>query len=107
MGNKSLFFSFAKSSNEFSDKILLGQFATSTIAIAVSLFEMSLVSLLLRSVNISKWFLKVDPLSGTSLSHLAYLSTMIFQVLLYCWYGNETEVKVSTIIVHIVLADFR
>ncbi|KAJ3663344.1 hypothetical protein Zmor_007630 [Zophobas morio] len=83
--------SFAKSSNEFSDKILLGQFATSTIAIAVSLFEMSLV----------------DPLSGTSLSHLVYLSTMIFQVLLYCWYGNETEVKVSTIIVHIVLADFR
>ncbi|XP_063925635.1 odorant receptor Or1-like [Zophobas morio] len=69
--------SFAKSSNEFFDKILLGQFATSTIAIAVSLFEMSLV----------------DPFSGTSLSHLAYLSSVVFQVFLYCWYGNEIKLK--------------
>ncbi|KAJ3663345.1 hypothetical protein Zmor_007631 [Zophobas morio] len=71
--------SFAKSSNEFFDKILLGQFATSTIATAVSLFEMSLV----------------DPLSGTSLSHLMYVSGIIVQVFLYCWYGNSVEVKVS------------
>ncbi|RZC35601.1 7tm 6 domain containing protein, partial [Asbolus verrucosus] len=68
---------FAKSSNNFFNVIILGQFFSSTTVIAFTLFQLSLV----------------DPLSSAGFSHMSYISAIVVQVYLYCWFGNEIELK--------------
>jgi hypothetical protein len=36
----------------------------------------------------------VDPLSEAAFTHLSYIIGISTQVLLYCWFGNEVEIKV-------------
>lgn len=73
-----LFFSFATKSNNFFNMIILGQIATSTAVLALTMFQLSLV----------------NPLSSEGLNHLFYIAGIVMQILLYCWYGNEVETKV-------------
>ncbi|KAJ3663312.1 hypothetical protein Zmor_007608 [Zophobas morio] len=69
---------FAENCNRFFNMIVLGQFCTSTVVIALTMFQLTLV----------------DPLSSASLSHLSYVTAITVQLFLYCWFGNEVEIKV-------------
>jgi hypothetical protein len=76
--------------------IILGQFFTSTVVIALTMFQLTLVSF----ANFVIFFLsevifgKVDPFSSASLSYLSYVTAITAQIFLYCWFGNEVEFKV-------------
>nr|XP_015833429.1 PREDICTED: odorant receptor 94a isoform X1 [Tribolium castaneum] len=67
----------AKVTNNIFNFIILGQIATSTAALALTMFQLSLIS----SIN------------TTALTHFAYMMGMLSEILLYCWFGNEIEVK--------------
>nr|XP_015833046.1 PREDICTED: odorant receptor Or1 isoform X7 [Tribolium castaneum] len=71
--------SFAEKSNSLFNMIVLGQIATSTVVLALTMFQLSMVS----------------PLSSEGLNHLFYIGGIIMQILLYCWFGNEVEAKMS------------
>ncbi|KAJ3663340.1 hypothetical protein Zmor_007629 [Zophobas morio] len=70
--------SFAEDSNKSYNAIILAQFFTSSLAIALSMFQLTLV----------------DPVSMESLPLLSYMFGMALQLFLYCWFGNEVEIKV-------------
>ncbi|RZC18441.1 odorant receptor 49b-like [Asbolus verrucosus] len=72
---------FANNSNKFFSMIVLGQFFTSTVVIALTMFQLTLV----------------DPLSSASVSHLIYVTAITSQIFLYCWFGNEIEIKVCNL----------
>nr|XP_015833045.1 PREDICTED: odorant receptor 49b isoform X6 [Tribolium castaneum] len=73
---------FAEKSNSLFNMIVLGQIATSTVVLALTMFQLSMVS----------------PLSSEGLNHLFYIGGIIMQILLYCWFGNEVEAKSSNIL---------
>ncbi|XP_063925944.1 odorant receptor 49b-like [Zophobas morio] len=68
---------FAVDCNKFFSMIVLGQFFTSTVVLAVTMFQMTLV----------------DPVSTESFTHLSYVNALTAQLFMYCWFGNEVEVK--------------
>ncbi|KAJ3663339.1 hypothetical protein Zmor_007628 [Zophobas morio] len=70
---------FAENSNKAYNIIILGQFFTSCLAIALSMFQMTLV----------------DMTSNDGLGFLFYICAMTVQLFQYCWFGNEIEVKVN------------
>ncbi|KAJ3636029.1 hypothetical protein MTP99_008879 [Tenebrio molitor] len=70
---------FATDCNKFLSDIALGQFFASSVSLAVAMFQLTLVS----------------PLSGECYSLLFYVSSITVQISLYCWFGNEVEIKVS------------
>ncbi|RZC42493.1 7tm 6 domain containing protein, partial [Asbolus verrucosus] len=69
--------SFAENCNKFSSVIVLGQFFTSSVTIGLAMFQLSLV----------------NPLSSESYTLLFFESAVTVQLLLYCWFGNEVEIK--------------
>ncbi|XP_044270013.1 odorant receptor 4-like [Tribolium madens] len=69
--------SFAKHSNVFFNEILLIQFLTSTASLGLALFQFSLV----------------DPLSPEGYMIFLYVLCIITEIFLYCWFGNEVEIK--------------
>ncbi|XP_044268954.1 odorant receptor Or1-like [Tribolium madens] len=73
---------FAEKSNNLFNMIVLGQIATSTVVLALTMFQLSLVS----------------PLSSEGLNHLFYIGGIIMQILLYCWFGNEVETRSSNVL---------
>ncbi|KAJ3663377.1 hypothetical protein Zmor_007652 [Zophobas morio] len=70
--------SFAGNCNKFFDKIALGQFFTSSLSLALAMFQLTVV----------------EPLSSEFYSLLFYVFSMTVQISLYCWFGNEVEIKV-------------
>ena len=75
--------------------IVLGQFFTSTVVTALTMFQLTLVSLIFLAIFVlilARW--KVDPLSSASFSHMTYVTAITAQLFLYCWFGNEVEIKV-------------
>ncbi|RZC39486.1 7tm 6 domain containing protein, partial [Asbolus verrucosus] len=70
-------FSFAAKSNHFFNIIVLGQFFATAVSMATGMFRLSMVS----------------PLSGEGYSLLTFVTSMVLQVFLYCWFGNEVEIK--------------
>ncbi|XP_063925610.1 odorant receptor Or1-like [Zophobas morio] len=72
---------FATKSNEFFNMLIFGQFATSTLVLALTMFQLSLV----------------HPVSEEAFTHLSYITGISTQLLLYCWFGNEVEIKSSQI----------
>ncbi|XP_068918317.1 odorant receptor 46a-like [Tenebrio molitor] len=72
---------FAKEGNRVFNMIILGQFATSTLVLALTMFQLTLV----------------DPISEAAVTHVCYLLGISMQILLYCWFGNEVEIKSSQI----------
>ncbi|KAJ3663384.1 hypothetical protein Zmor_007659 [Zophobas morio] len=73
---------FAQESNTFFSVIALGQMATSTSVLALTMFQLSFV----------------NPASGEGLGHILYITGISTQMHLYCWFGNTVEVKSSQII---------
>ncbi|KAJ3636033.1 hypothetical protein MTP99_008882 [Tenebrio molitor] len=73
--------SFAKDSNNVFNMIVLGQFATSTATLAMTMFQLTLV----------------EPLSGEGIPFLLYLVGMTAEIFLYCWFGNEVEFRSNKI----------
>ncbi|KAH0821675.1 hypothetical protein GEV33_001116 [Tenebrio molitor] len=74
-----LYFRFASNCNRFFNEIALGQFFTSSASLALAMFQLTLVA----------------PLSSECYSLLFYVGSMTTQIFLYCWFGNEVEVRVS------------
>ncbi|KAJ3663404.1 hypothetical protein Zmor_007670 [Zophobas morio] len=71
----------AKKSNSLIDRIILGQFVTSTMTLALTMFQLSLI----QSVN------------KEALVSLLYILGIMLQLFLYCWFGTEVETKSSKI----------
>ncbi|XP_068910497.1 odorant receptor Or1-like [Tenebrio molitor] len=69
--------SYADKCNKFLKWILLVQFFIFTISIGISMFQLTLLV----------------PLSGEFLSLLAYGFAITLEIFMYCWSGNEVEVK--------------
>jgi hypothetical protein len=88
--------SFAKDSNNVFNMIVLGQFATSTATLAMTMFQLTLV----RTATLCTVLLtsrgQVEPLSGEGIPFLLYLVGMTAEIFLYCWFGNEVEFRVSS-----------
>nr|XP_015833040.1 PREDICTED: odorant receptor Or1 isoform X2 [Tribolium castaneum] len=74
-------FSFARECNKFYNGIVLGQFFSTSIALGLAMFLLSLVT----------------PLSTESNTLLFYLGATTSEIFLYCWFGNEVDVKSSKI----------
>ncbi|RZC43284.1 7tm 6 domain containing protein [Asbolus verrucosus] len=72
-----LILSFAENSNRFFSMIVLGQFFTASVNIAMAMFRLSMVA----------------PLSSEGYSLLFYVSAITIQLFAYCWFGNEVESK--------------
>ncbi|KAJ3663401.1 hypothetical protein Zmor_007667 [Zophobas morio] len=72
---------FAKKSNSLIDMIILGQFATSTMALALTMFQLSLV----------------ETVNQEALVSLLYIMGIMIQLFIYCWFGTEVEIKSSKI----------
>jgi hypothetical protein len=70
---------FAEECNDFFNVILLGQFFTSSICMAMGLFRLALVT----PSTIEFYTLSLSILS------------LIMQIFTYCWFGEEVESKVS------------
>ncbi|KAJ3663348.1 hypothetical protein Zmor_007634 [Zophobas morio] len=69
---------FAKGCNTFFDLMVLGQFFTSAMSNAVTMFRLTVVR----------------PLSSEFYSLLFFVGSITTQLFLYCWFGNELEFKV-------------
>ncbi|RZC35283.1 7tm 6 domain containing protein, partial [Asbolus verrucosus] len=69
--------SFAKNCNEFINMIALGQFFTSAVSNGLSMFQLTLVA----------------PFSSECYSLLFFVGSITTQIFIYCWFGNEVEVK--------------
>nr|XP_015838120.1 PREDICTED: odorant receptor Or2 [Tribolium castaneum] len=75
------FCSFAKKCNNYLNWILFMQFFVSTISIGITMFQLTVVR----------------PFSNEFYSLFTYISAIIGQIFMYCWYGNEVEVKSNKI----------
>ncbi|KAJ3663334.1 hypothetical protein Zmor_007625 [Zophobas morio] len=75
--------SFAQNSNEVFEMVILGQFITSTIVIATTLFMLTLV----------------DPLSKEGIIIAMYAVAIITEIFIYCWFGNQVHIKVSYFVI--------
>ncbi|XP_063925615.1 odorant receptor 4-like [Zophobas morio] len=78
------FVKFAETSSKFFSMIIFGQCFTSAACIAMTLFRLTVVSV-------------VSPMSSEFWSITFYLGAAIQQIFLYCWFGNEIEIKSSRI----------
>ncbi|KAJ3663402.1 hypothetical protein Zmor_007668 [Zophobas morio] len=72
---------FAKKSNSIIEMVILGQFGTSTMVLALTMFQLSLI----QAVN------------KEALVGLLYIVGIMMQLFLYCWFGTEIEFKSSKI----------
>ncbi|KAJ3663416.1 hypothetical protein Zmor_007680 [Zophobas morio] len=68
---------FVKNFNRFVDKILLAQFLASLLSLALAFFQITLIA----------------PLTSEFLTVVSLITSTIFQIFLYCWYGNEVDIK--------------
>ncbi|KAJ3664416.1 hypothetical protein Zmor_008590 [Zophobas morio] len=73
--------SLAEKSNKFYNWIVLFQFFTSAVSLGFSMFQLTIVV----------------PLSSEFYSFICYATSMIVEIFIYCWFGNEVEIKSSII----------
>ncbi|RZB40951.1 7tm 6 domain containing protein [Asbolus verrucosus] len=73
---------FADHCNRFCNIIVMGQFFANGGSIAITLFRLILV----------------EPFNSEFYSLLFYVGAASFELFLYCWFGNEVEVKSSKIL---------
>ncbi|KAJ3663316.1 hypothetical protein Zmor_007612 [Zophobas morio] len=69
---------FAQESNTFFSVVALGQLFISTVAIALTMFQLTLV----------------DPFSSQGIVRIMCASGIATQLFIYCWFGNEVEFEV-------------
>ncbi|RZC42226.1 7tm 6 domain containing protein [Asbolus verrucosus] len=68
---------FYEHTSNFSNWIVFGQFMISTLALAITMFQLT----------------TVPAFSSEFFALFAYLAAVAVQIFLYCWFGNEVEVK--------------
>lgn len=73
---------FAENTNTFSNWIILLQFLISAISIGITLFRLTVVI----------------PFSSEFFSLTSFFSSITLEIFMFCWFGNEVEIKVSKII---------
>ncbi|KAJ3661817.1 hypothetical protein Zmor_006199 [Zophobas morio] len=72
---------FADNSQKFFNWIVLIQFFTSAVSIAFTMFQLTVVA----------------PFSSEFYSFIFYLLSVTVEIFMYCWFGNQVEVKSSNI----------
>ncbi|RZB89854.1 odorant receptor 59a-like, partial [Asbolus verrucosus] len=72
---------FAENSNNFYNWIVLGQFFISATSIGITMFQLTIVV----------------PLSSQFFSLASFGSAIVVEIFMYCWFGNEVEIKSSNI----------
>ncbi|KAJ3636009.1 hypothetical protein MTP99_008864 [Tenebrio molitor] len=70
---------FATECNSFFNEIVLAQFLVSSVSLALTMFEVTVV----------------EPLSIECFSIMGYVSSVFVQIFQYCWFGEEVEARVS------------
>ncbi|KYB28921.1 Odorant receptor 46a, isoform A-like Protein [Tribolium castaneum] len=73
---------FAEHCQKFFNWIVLTQFCASVISIGLSMFQLTLVV----------------PLSSEFFMFIFYLGAITVEIFMYCWFGNEVELKSSNIL---------
>ncbi|XP_068910432.1 odorant receptor Or1-like [Tenebrio molitor] len=73
---------FAANTNKFANWIILAQFFTSAGTIGITLFQMTAVA----------------PLSSEFFSCIAFTFSMTLEIFIYCWFGNEVEIKSRNVV---------
>ncbi|KAJ3663569.1 hypothetical protein Zmor_007818 [Zophobas morio] len=71
----------SKKGNKFYNWILLLQFFTSAVSLGFSMFLLT----------------QVTPFTSEFFSFIVYGSAVVVEIFLYCWFGNEVEIKSSKI----------
>jgi hypothetical protein len=76
--------------------IVLGQFFTSSVSIGLTMFQLTLVRVVLDFFFCTgcDFLKKVAPFTSECYSLLFYVGSATVQIFLYCWFGNEVEYKV-------------
>ncbi|RZB40986.1 7tm 6 domain containing protein [Asbolus verrucosus] len=90
---------FAEFTNNFYNWLIFLEFFVGGVSIGLAMFQLTVVSVDesgSKSVLIII-FIKVVPFSGEFLSYLIYSNCISVQVFMYCWFGNEIEVKSSNL----------
>jgi hypothetical protein len=68
-------------------------------AIGLSMFQLTLVRRRLFKKDLLKRFIRIAfqlvPLSSEFFSLLSYGLAITVQIFMYCWFGNEVEIKVK------------
>ncbi|RZB40789.1 7tm 6 domain containing protein [Asbolus verrucosus] len=78
-----LILEFAKNSNCFFNWIVLGQFFISGITIGITMFQLTT---------------QVVPLTSEFFSLVSFIMAIIVEIFMYCWFGNEVELKSRNIL---------
>ncbi|RZC41867.1 7tm 6 domain containing protein, partial [Asbolus verrucosus] len=73
--------SFAEDSNNCFNWIIFLQFFASSLSISLTLFQMTVVI----------------PLTNEFNSLFSFVSAMLVEIFIYCWFGNEVEIKSSNV----------
>ncbi|KAJ3663421.1 hypothetical protein Zmor_007684 [Zophobas morio] len=72
---------FAANSNQFFSWIVLVQFFVSAVSIGMTMFQLTVVA----------------AFSSQFYSSIFYANAVIVEIFMYCWFGNEVEIKSSNI----------
>ncbi|RZC32089.1 odorant receptor Or1 [Asbolus verrucosus] len=72
---------FAEDSNKFFNWIVFAQFFTSVISIGLSLFQLTVVT----------------PFTNEFFTYIIYGMAIIVEIFMFCWFGNEVEIKSKNI----------
>ncbi|RZC36710.1 7tm 6 domain containing protein, partial [Asbolus verrucosus] len=86
---------FAEFVNHFYNWLIFVEFFVGAISIGLSMFQLTVVSFNcdLSQFTLVILFNKVVPFSGEFFSFISYSNCISLQVFMYCWFGNEIEVK--------------
>ncbi|RZC34402.1 7tm 6 domain containing protein, partial [Asbolus verrucosus] len=87
---------FANDSNRFFNWIIFLQFFVSAISIGITMFQITVVKLhiILQTMFFCfNGFFQVASYSNEFYSFMIYFSAAIVEIFIYCWFGNEVEIK--------------
>ncbi|RZC35670.1 7tm 6 domain containing protein [Asbolus verrucosus] len=90
---------FAENCNNFFNWIVFGQFFISATSIGITMFQLTMVdSQSFHQLRHSKnTFQQVVPFSSEFFSLVSFGLAIIVEIFMYCWFGNEVEVKSSNV----------
>ncbi|RZC40827.1 7tm 6 domain containing protein, partial [Asbolus verrucosus] len=81
---------FAENANQFYNWLIFEEFFAGGVSIGLSMFQLTVVA----------------PFTSEFHSHIAYTNGISVQVFMYCWFGNEIEIKSSKLTYAIFESDW-
>ncbi|RZC32149.1 7tm 6 domain containing protein [Asbolus verrucosus] len=90
---------FAEEANTFYNWLLFVQFFVGGISLGLAMFQLTVVSLVIFGLFLILTFnvFEVVPFSSEFYSFVIYGNAVLVEVFMYCWFGNEIEVKSSKV----------